>query len=103
MVINILNNDDTSEAQSLIKLFDVSGEKTIVGEAADATAPGAGGNIVFDDLPELDQYEVQVTLFGKASRNTLVTVFARDAEQELVAAQRVLQSELSEIKRDCEE
>lgn len=94
----VLNNDPDHDVEAKIVAFDLNGEKLIlqrekleVGPLSSAfTELGVGGTA---------EYEVQVKLDGRAADNSLLGGFAKDDNEELVAAHRLVHSEWTKI--DC--
>lgn len=100
-LVKILNNAAVGAVGAQVKAFDLNGSKQLIDEQNFIVPAGASDFFVVEDLAPTFQYEIQVTLTGDAARKALVTVFPEEKNHTLVAAHRVLHSELSVVKTTC--
>lgn len=85
-----LNNSNCKRARVIIRLYRLNGHKKLVATRTLSLAPLSSGFAVLD-VAELVQYEVRFVTFSK---KVLVSAWGKDAEGNLVAAQRFTQAEL---------
>lgn len=91
--VKILNNNFRRKIFAEIKVFHLDGTKKIIGKEKLEINPQSSSFAVFD-VSNTFEYEVQIKVneFGG-----LISVFSKDAAGNLVAAQRVLNKELTRI------
>lgn len=92
--VKALNLSLNEEAMINIKVFKLNGQKTQIGEATLTILPDSSDFEVFN-ITDILQYEVQITAYN--NQHTLVNVWAKDANADLVAAQRFVHNELNII------
>jgi hypothetical protein len=98
--VKVLNNDKDENVQAKIVAFDLDGRKRILREFTGALAPLSSDFLVLE-VGGTDEYEVQVKLDGEAADNSLLGGFAKNEDNKLVAAHRLVHSEWTVI--DCKD
>jgi len=98
--VKVLNNDKEETVQATIVAFDLDGPKRILREFTGALAPLSSDFLVLE-VGGTDEYEVQVKLDGEAADDSLLGGFAKNEDNQLVAAHRLVHSEWTAI--DCED
>ena len=98
--VKVLNNDQDNNVEAEIVAFDLNGNKVILQQESFEVGP------LSSDFAELEvggtaEYEVQVKLDGRAADKSLLGGFAKDENEELVAAHRLVHSEWTKI--ECED
>ncbi|MFK9090013.1 hypothetical protein [Bacillus salipaludis] len=93
--IKVLNNDDNDTTEVRIRVWDLNGTKTLVGEAVLVVPPNSSDFATFIVL-NTAQYEVQVKIRHEKD-DVLISHFGKNVNDELVADHRVLNSEFTKI------
>ncbi|MGV8983630.1 hypothetical protein [Clostridium sp.] len=95
IIVKLLNNNINQNAEVEVKVFGLDGTKTQVFIETIQINPHSSEFRIID-VSTLLQFEVQIRVISNPYY-VLIAVFGRDVNGELVAAQRVLHSELTEI------
>lgn len=98
--VKALNNDEWNDTNVEIKVFKLNGHKELLGSETLHIGPQASGFERFD-VSGAFEWEVQATVTGDARKRTLLGVFGKDSDGNLVAAQRLVHTELSQKKENC--
>jgi hypothetical protein len=89
--VKALNNSTCNSARVRVKLFELNGRKRLVSNQS-FTLRRFESNFVILDVATLAQYEVQIFTSHKS---VLVSAWGKNADGQLVAAQRFTQQELT--------
>lgn len=89
--VKALNNSTCINVRVRVKLFELNGTKQLVSNQL-FTLGRFQSDFVILDVATLAQYEVQIFT---SHRNVLVSVWGKNADGQLVAAQRFVQRELT--------
>ena len=92
--IKVLNLSENSDLNVVAKVFKLNGQKAELATSSFTVFPNSSDFDVFDIIDIL-QYEVQVEVSNQS--NALVTIWGKDANANLLAAQRFVQNELNII------
>lgn len=95
--VKVLNNNRECKTNVEVKVFKLDGHKQEVFCKPLTINPLASG-FVFADVSMLDEFEVRIIVKNEPA-NVLVSVFGKDCEGRLVAAHRLVHSELKLIKK----
>ncbi|MFC4022378.1 hypothetical protein ACFOUV_00940 [Oceanobacillus longus] len=95
VMVKVLNNDTDDETEAHIKVFALNGDKIEIGDETLEVEPESSDFTSFD-VSNAVEYEVQIEL-EEETDDVLVSVFGKNVDNELIAAHRVLQSELKKI------
>jgi hypothetical protein len=100
----ILNNNSKTSVTVNVKVFGLNGTKTLVDSQTFTIGPESSG-FINTDVSELFEYDVEVKVYGpdRTVDKTLISVFGKDAEGNLVGAHRVLKSEMTVYKKDSKD
>lgn len=101
IIIKLLNNNLNQIAEVVVKVFRLNGTKTQIYSNTIRINPNSSALTVVD-VSDVLEFEVQIKVI-KCSDHVLIGVFGEDANGLLVAAQRLVHSELTEIylPKDC--
>ncbi|MDQ0062225.1 hypothetical protein [Paenibacillus harenae] len=92
--VKALNNSTCNNVRVRVKLFELNGAKRLLTDRL-LTLSRFQSDFVILEVASLAQYEVQI-LTG--NRKVLVSVWGKNADGQLVAAQRFTQRELTKVK-----
>lgn len=95
IIVKLLNNNLNQTAQVEVKVFGLDGTKTQIFIETIQIDPHSSEFRVID-VSALLQFEVQIKVISNLY-HVLIGVFGRDFNGDLVAAQRLVHSELTEI------
>ena len=91
LFVKVLNNNDTQPVQAEITLYSLNGVKNVLNTAVREVAPLSSDYEIFD-ITDVLQFEVQVSL--DHSEGVFVSVWGKDANASLLAADRFVPAEL---------
>ena len=94
--VKVLNLSESQEITVEVKVFKLNGQKSEIAFSNFTVFPLSSDFDVFEVLDVL-QYEVQVAVSDDT--NALITVWGKDADANLIAAQRFVQNELNVINK----
>lgn len=100
VIVKVLNNRKTDDVNADIKLFSLNGIKEQIACSSLNVPPLSSEYSIFDVI-DIVEYEIQIGL--DKENNVLVSLWGKDADANLVAAQRFVQNELVEISPEKEE
>lgn len=93
VLAKVLNNNAENNATAIVTIFNLQGTKKSVNQAT-LSIPPLSTDFVSFQADTLSEYEVQVEV--DRDENVLVSIWALDADANLIAAQRFVHSELKE-------
>jgi len=96
VIVKLLNNHLNDIAEVEVKVFGLDGTKTLIFIDTILVDPHSSDYRIID-VSEVLQFEVQIKVINKPFY-VLIGVFGRDLDGELVAAQRLVHSELTVIE-----
>lgn len=92
--VKVLNLSESQEIVVDIKVYRLNGQKAEIATSTFTVFPSSSDFDVFE-LTDILQYEVQISISN--AENALVSVWGKDANADLIAAQRFVQNELTII------
>jgi len=92
--IKVENNRSSGNVIVRLRVFRLDGTRTLIAQAQLTVNPGTSQRRVIPLANNIFEYEVQ---YDVNRQGALVSVFSKDANGNLVAAQRVLNSEFTPI------
>ncbi len=97
--IKVLNNNEAEPVEVFTRLFRLNGEKQEVASTTFFVSPQNSEFHVFN-LEGMGQFEIQVRV--NPDRNTLVSIWGKDADGDLTATHRFLPGELTPLSMTAE-
>lgn len=92
--VKVLNLSESQEIVVDVKVYRLNGQKAEIASSSFTVFPLSSDFDVFE-IADILQYEVQISISD--SENALVSVWGKDADANLLAAQRFVQNELNVI------
>lgn len=92
--VKVLNLSESQELVVDVKVYRLNGQKSEITSSTFTIAPSSSDFDVFE-IADILQYEVQIAVSD--GENALVSVWGKDADANLLSAQRFVQNELNII------